>query len=132
MEVLSAYVYNLEQEFETSASGFLCRAKRLSISYSFVTIAAIGFPVSAMFTNNFLIVAELLSENVQMGSILMLSSVIASATLISEMFRLKNDNKTCQLGKNHDLSLGQFIFILFIVFMLLMSFIRPLWFVISE
>jgi hypothetical protein len=61
-----------------------------------------------------------------------LSSVIASATLISELFRLKNDNKTCQLGKNHDLSQGQFVFMMFIVFMLLMSFIRPLWFVINE
>ena len=32
LEVLSAYVYNLEQEYDTSASGFLCRAKKLSIS----------------------------------------------------------------------------------------------------
>ena len=85
-----------------------------------------------MFTNNFLIISELLTQNIQMGVVLMLSSVIASATLISEMFRLKNVNKGCQLGKNHDLPLGQFIFMLFIVFMLLMSFIRPLWFVINE
>ncbi|MBR2923180.1 MAG: hypothetical protein IKC10_07695 [Alphaproteobacteria bacterium] len=132
LEVLSAYVYKLEQEYDTSSLGFLCRAKRLSISYSFLTIAAVGFPVSAMFTNNFLIVSELLSENIQMGSLLMLSSVISSATLISELFRLKNDDKNCQLGKNHDLSQGQFVFMMFIVFMLLMSFIRPLWFVINE
>ena len=132
LEVLSAYVYNLEQEYETSSSGFLCRAKRFSLVYSFLIISAVGFPVSAMFTNNFLIISELLAQNIQMGSVLVLSSVIASATLISEMFRLKNDNKSCQLGKIHDLSLGQYIFVLFIVFMLLMSFIRPLWFVINE
>ena len=132
LEVLSAYVYNLEQEYDTSSSGFLCRAKRLSISYSFLIIAAVGFPVSAMFTNNFLIISELLTENIHMGSVLMISSVIASATLISEMFRLKNDTKSCQLGKNNDLSAGQFVFMMFVVFMLLMSFIRPLWFVINE
>ena len=132
IEVLSAYVYKLEQEYDTSSAGFLCRAKRLSVSYSFLIIAAVGFPVSAMFTNNFLIISELLTENIHMGSILMLSSIISSATLVSEMFRLKSDNKSCQLGKNHDLSMGQFIFMMFVVFILLMSFIRPLWFVISE
>ncbi len=132
LEVLSAYVYNLEQEYETSSSGFLCRAKRFSVVYSFLIISAVGFPVSAMFTNNFLIISELLTQNIHMGAVLILSSVIASATLISEMFRLKNVDKGCQLGKNHDLPLGQFIFMLFIVFVLLMSFIRPLWFVINE
>ena len=110
----------------------MCRAKRLSIAYTFITIAAVGFPVSAMFTNNFLIISELLTANIQMGVVLMLSSVIASATLISEMFKLKNDTKECQLGKIHDLSAGKFVFMMFIMFMLLMSFIRPLWFVISE
>ena len=58
LEVLSAYIYNLEQDNDTSVSGFLCRAKRLSIAYTFITIAAVGFPVSAMFTNNFLIISE--------------------------------------------------------------------------
>ncbi len=132
LEVLSAYIYNLEQDNDTSVSGFLCRAKRLSIAYTFITIAAVGFPVSAMFTNNFLIISELLTANIQMAVVLMLSSVIASATLISEMFKLKNDTKECQLGKIHDLSAGKFVFMMFIMFMLLMSFIRPLWFVISE
>lgn len=67
-----------------------------------------------------------------MGSILMLACIILSAALIQEMFRLKSESKECLLGRNEDLPLGYFVFMLFIVFMLLMSFIRPLWFVISE
>lgn len=132
LEVLSAYIYRQEQQHETGSSGFLCRAKRLSLLYSFLTFAAAGFPVSAMFTNNFLILSQLLSTNIQMGFILMLSCIIAAAALIAEMFRLKTDNKECMLGKSEDLSFGYFIFMMFIVFMLLMSFIRPLWFVINE
>ncbi len=132
LEVLSGYIYYQEERLDTHSIGFLCRAKRLSLVYSFLTFAAAGFPVSAMFTNNFLILSQLLSTNIQMGAVLILACIIAAATLISEMFRLKTDNKECVLGKTEDLSLGQFVFMLFIVFMLLMSFIRPLWFVINE
>lgn len=132
LEVLSAYIYRQEQLYETHSGGFLCRAKRLSLLYSFLTFAAAGFPVSAMFTNNFLILSQLLSTNIQMGAILMLACIIAAAALIAEMFRLKTDSKACMLGKSEDISFGHFIFMMFIVFMLLMSFIRPLWFVINE
>ncbi len=132
LEVLSAYIYQQEQNINSGSEGFLCRAKRLSLVYSFLTFAAVGFPISAMFTNNFLILSQLLSSNIQMGVILMLACIIASAALISEMFRLKTDTKECKLGKSEDLSVGKFIFMLFIVFMLLMSFVHPLWFVINE
>ncbi len=132
LEVLSGYIYYQEQLNGADAKGFLCRAKRLSLSYSFLTCAAAGFPVSAMFINNFLILSELFTTNIQMGVILMLSCTIVAAALISEMFRLKTDTKECQLGKNNDISLRLFIFMMFIVFLLLMSFIRPLWFVINE
>lgn len=132
LEVLSAYIYQQEQIVNSGSEGFLCRAKRLSLVYSFLTFAAIGFPVSAMFTNNFLILSQLLSSNIQMGVILMLACVIASASLIAEMFRLKTDTKECKLGKSEDLSVGNFAFMMFIIFMLLMSFVHPLWFVINE
>ena len=132
LATLTAYIYWQEQRHNSNAAGFLCRAKRLSLLYSFLTFAAIGFPVSAMFTNNFLILSQLLSAHFQMGVIMVISCIIASASLISEMFKLKEDNKECLLGKEEDLSIGQFVFMLFIAFMLLMSFIRPLWFVVNE
>ena len=132
LEVLSGYIYRQEQLSGSTSSGFLCRSKRLSLLYSFLTFAAAGFPVSAMFTNNFLILSQLLATNIQMGAILMMSCIIAAAALIEEMFRLKTDTKECLLGKSEDLSVGLFVFMMFIVFMLLMSFMRPLWFVINE
>ena len=132
LEVLASHVYLQEQKYNSSSTGFLCRAKRLSVVYSFLIFAAVGFPVSAMFTNNFLILSQLLSSHMQMGIIIIGSCIIASVALIMEMFRLKEDNKDCKLGKSEDLSFGQFMFMLFIVFMLLMSFIRPLWFVVDE
>ena len=132
LEIVSNYVYRQEQLHESNSSGFLCRAKRLSFLYSFLTFAAAGFPLSAMFTNNFLILSRLLSTHIQIGVFLMLACIIAAAALIKEMFRLKTDNKECVLGKAEDMPLYQFVFMIFIVFMLVMSFIRPLWFVIDE
>lgn len=132
LEIVSNYVYRQEQLHESNSSGFLCRAKRLSFLYSFLTFAAAGFPLSAMFTNNFLILSRLLSTHIQIGVFLMLACIIAAAALIKEMFRLKTDNKECILGKAEDMPLYQFVFMIFIVFMLVMSFIRPLWFVIDE
>ena len=79
-----------------------------------------------------MILSQLLATNIQMGAILMMSCIIAAAALIEEMFRLKTDTKECLLGKSEDLSVGLFVFMMFIVFMLLMSFMRPLWFVINE
>ncbi len=132
LEVVSAYIYRQERLHDSSSSGFLCRAKRLSLIYSFLTFASAGFPISAMFTNNFLILSQLLSKNIQLGTILMLAGIIAAAALIREMFRLKTDSKECILGKAEDLPVAQFLYMLFMVFLLLMSFIRPLWFVINE
>ncbi len=132
LEIVSAYIYSQEKIHESYSSGFLCRAKRLSLVYSFLTFAAIGFPISSMFTNNFLILSKISSANIQIGTFLMFSCLIVSASLIKEMFRLKTDDKESSLGKDDDLPLGQFVFMMFVIFVLMMSFIRPLWFVIDE
>jgi len=130
--VLVGYIHHQEELHEANSVGFLCKAKRLSLVYSFLTFAAIGFPVSAMFTNNFLIFSELLDEQIHLGMILMVAIIVVAATLLSEMFRLKTDVRECMLTKAEDISSGYFVYMLFIVFMLLMSFLKPLWFVISE
>lgn len=131
LEVVTAYIRRQEQLYSSTSQGFLCRAHRLSLIYSFLVFSAVGFPVSSMFTNNFLILSQLLSVNIHMGAILVLSWMLVSISLIMEMLRLKTDAKECLFGKSEDLPKGYFIFMLFIVFMLLMSFIHPLWFVIN-
>ena len=132
LESLSAYIRSKSDSQDTTDEGFLCRAKRLSLVYSFITVAAIGFPVSAVFTNNFLILSTLLAGNIQMGMVLIVSFLIVAGSLIEEMFRLKTESKDCALGKSDDLPAGEFVFMLFIMFVLLMSFIRPLWFVVGR
>ena len=110
----------------------MCRARKLSFIYSFMTLAAIGLPVSAIFVNNFLILSKLLSANIKMGMLLVFALVIAGMTLLQELFRLKDDDKSCRLGKSDDISIFQFVFMIFVMFILLMSFVKPLWFVINE
>ena len=95
-------------------------------------LAAVGLPVSAVFTNNFLILSKLLGANIKLGMLLVFAVVIAGMTLLQELFRLKSDDNSCRLGKNDDISPSQFWFMLFVIFMLLMSFVKPLWFVINE
>lgn len=129
---LTSYIYVQEHLHSSISQGFLCRAKRLSLVYSFLIFAAIGFPISAMFTNNFLILSNLVTTNIQMGAMIGVALLIAALTLISELLKLKTENKECTLGKAEDLPAGEFAFMLFIIFMLLMSFIQPLWFVINS
>ena len=132
LEVLSGYIIHKEEEAESTSRGFLCRARKLSFVYSFMTLAAVGLPVSAVFVNNFLILSKLLGTNIKMGMLLVFALVIAGMTLLQELFRLKDDDKSCRLGKSDDISLPWFWFMLFMTFILLMSFVKPLWFVISE
>ncbi len=131
LEVVSGYIYHKEQEAQCVSNGFLCRVKRLSFIYSFITVAAVGLPVSAVFVNNFLILSRLLSFNVKMGFLLVLSLAFVGVTLLQELLRLRRDDKECRLGKNDDVSKPFFAFMLFVIFVLLMSFVKPLWFVAS-
>lgn len=132
LEVMSGYIWHKEHENSSTSKGFLCRASRLSLVYSFMVIAAVGLPVSAVFTNNFLILSKLLGTNLETGLMLIFSLFIAGTSLFQELFRLKDDDKSCRLGKNDDISPKMFYFMLFIMFLLLMSFVKPLWFVINE
>ena len=54
------------------------------------------------------------------------------AMLLEELFRLKVDNPACPVEAKDDISKPMFWFMLFIMFILLMTFIKPLWFVIDE
>ena len=132
LEVMSGYIWHKEHENSSTSKGFLCRATRLSLVYSFLVIAAVGLPVSAVFTNNFLILSKLLGTNLETGLMLIFSLFIAGTSLFQELFRLKDDDKSCRLSKSDDISLNMFYFMLFIMFLLLMSFVKPLWFVINE
>lgn len=132
LETLLAHILRKEEQGDIRSSGFLCKTKRLSFACSYLTIAAVGMPLSAIFINNFFILSKLLASNVKMGMVLIFSLVMVGCTLLQELFRLKTDNPACRADRNDDISFPVFAFFIFIMFILLMSFINPLWFVIDE
>ena len=132
LEVMSSYIYHKEQELETNSQGFLCRTKRLSIVYSIMLLIAIGLPFSAIFINNYLILANLFGTNIHIGLLLMFSVFIVGVSLLQELYRLKDKDSYCRITKNDDISVPMFGLMLFVIFILIMSLIKPLWFVINE
>ena len=132
LEVLSGYIAQKENEYGTTGTGFLCRVPRLSFIYSYLTLAAVGMPLSAIFLHNFLILSKLLSSNIKMGMVLIASLVLVGASLLQELYQHKVDNPECPIIRRDDISRRMFVFMLFVGFVLLMSFVKPLWFVINE
>lgn len=131
LEILSDYIYRKEDQYGSGTLGALCKVKRLSFAYSYLTIAAVGMPLSAVFINNFLILSKLLETNLRMGMLLIGTLFMVGITLLQELHRLKTENSSCRMKKEDDISLALFAFMLAIMFILFMSFIRPLWFVLD-
>ena len=85
--------------------------------------------------NNFLIISNLLMNNVKIGMGIVISLVLASATLLQDLYLLKNKDAACALEERPytpDISALEYRFLLFVCFVLLMSFIQPLWFVVGS
>lgn len=132
IEVISNYLYKQQECLGSGDDGLLCAYPKLSVIYSFMILAGIGLPLSSLFLNNFLILSNLLSSNIKMGMIVVISLILVSAALLQDLFRLRNREKCCVSAADVlDLSKPAFIFMLFVCFVLLMSFIKPLWFVVG-
>ena len=132
LEVLSAYIAKENERLGFFDDGVLCGCPKIAFIYSFMTLAAIGLPLSSLFLNNFLILSNLLAVNIKMGMVMLAALMIMSAALLKELFRLRDVEKCALAGHEiADLSKGKFVFMLFICFILLMSFIKPLWFVLK-
>lgn len=131
LEILSGYIFHKQENYQINETGFLCSVRRLSFAYSYLTIAAIGMPLSAVFINNFLILSKLLESNIRMGMLLIGTLFLVGASLLQELYKLKLNNPECPITANDDISKKMFAFLFFIMFILLMSFIRPLWFVVG-
>lgn len=133
LEVLAIHIYHQQERLGLPASGMLCFMPRLSFVYSYLTLTAAGLPLSAIFLNNFLILSRLLNANVKMGVILIFSLVLAGGTLLQELYKLKNQTSECDAKlRPQDISVKMLIFMSVIIFILLMSFVKPLWFVVGE
>ncbi len=132
LEVFSHYISREQSQQGIMDDGILCACPKISIIYAFMTLAAVGLPLSSLFLNNFLILSDLLAVNIKMGIIMLLSLVIVSSSLLRELFRLRDIEKCgVEMHQVEDINKGIFIFMLFICFILLMSFVKPLWFVLG-
>lgn len=127
LEVLAAHIYYEQQKFDLNIYGILCHAPRLSLLYSFFTLAAVGFPLSALFINNFVILSYLFSYNFNLGLLIIISVIVSSASLLKELYVLK-DNRYIQPGSVciADISQKTFLGLGFIAVLLLVSFYNPL------
>ena len=132
LEVVSQYIHFQQENLDIGCEGLLCATPRLSFIYSFFILAAVGLPLSSLFMNNFLLLADLLAFNLRMGLVVVFSLILLAGTLLGTLYRLKDRSKFCaDQTCAQDISTPVFAFGLFVVFVLLMSFIRPLWFVVG-
>lgn len=127
LEVLAAYIKAQQQENNIQLNGILCHSPRLSILYSFFTLAAVGFPLSALFVNNFVILSYLFRYNFNLGLVIMLAIIVSSASLLKELYTLK-DSRYVPPGSVciMDISRSVFAGLGVVALLLLISFFNPL------
>lgn len=129
LEFVSGYIRTQQEKLELGTEGLLCPVPRLSFVYSFLVLAAIGLPVSSLFLNNFLIISSLLENNFTLGITVVGALVLSSGALLGDLYRLKDSSAfSPEKGCILDISKPYFVFLAFIIFVLIASFVRPLWF----
>ena len=132
LEVLSNHLDKQQECMEISSAGILCALPRASLVFSFFVLAAVGMPLSSMFLNNFVLVADLLDKNIKMGSLVVFSLIVIAAALLQELYRLKDNScvvpdKPCAA----DISARAYGVLLLVCGFLLLTFVNPLWFVVK-
>lgn len=127
LEVLLSYIQREQQRHNLHLFGILCHTPRIALLYSFFTLAAVGFPLSALFINNFVIVSYLFRYNFNLSIVIMAAVIISSAGLLQELYLLKDSrylhpNSVCLT----DISQTAFYGLGIVVIMLLVSLFNPL------
>lgn len=131
LEVLSNHLEKQQGNLGISSGGILCAVPKTSFIFSYYILAAVGMPLSSLFYNNFVILGRLLSHNLKMGGFVVFSIILVAATLLNELYKLKDDDavindKPCAA----DISNQAFWLLLGAGICLLLTFINPLWFVV--
>ncbi len=127
LEVLLSYIQREQQVHNLHVYGILCHAPRLSVLYSFFTLAAVGFPLSALFINNFVILSYLFRYNFNLALVIMFAIIISSASLLKELYLLKDSRYARKdTACLTDISAATFYGLGVIMVLLLLSFFNPL------
>lgn len=127
--VLTAYVENEQESKNLSSAGILCSMPRLSAVFTFVMLAGAGLPLTAMFVNNFVITAALLSYNPVTALTAETALLLTAAAMLRELYRRKDAaGLTSDKDKATDISRGDAVFFFGAAVILVLSFFNPLWF----
>lgn len=130
---LSMLIFHIAEQADKnsgSPEGVLCLQPKASLAYGALLLAAIGFPVSALFWNNFIIVSQILIANIYIGTAAVFTILLAAVFMLQNLYGLKD--KSCLAAsevKVSDIDNIQFFTAAVVLAILLLSFIKPLWFV---
>lgn len=95
-------------------------------------LAGAGFPLSAMFINNFVIMAGLMNYSLVSALAAAAALLLISVTLLQELYRRKDEiNPVSALSlkdKAKDISGGDLFFMTAVGVILLLSLFNPVWF----
>lgn len=130
LEVMLSYMNNIQEKTEISAEGCLQYMPRLSAVFTFMVLAGIGMPLSAMFVNNFVIMAGLLNYNMMTAFVALGALVLVAVALLADLYRRKrDDNALKDAVQMADISVAEAAFMCGVAAVLVLSFVNPLWFV---
>ena len=122
---LTAYI---ERQINYDDGGVLCKMPKVTFIFSIMILAAIGLPISSLFANNFIIIAEIFNHNLFIGIFCVLALFLSAVSLLSDFYHMKDEN--CKINANvNDISMFRFSGMIMIIILLFMAFIKPLWFV---
>lgn len=128
--ILQSHMINQSQRASVSIKGILCVMPRASIAYFLFMVAAIGLPVSAFFWNNFMIVSEIFNFNLYSGTLVVIVMTLAGVSLLQSFYTLKDETSVLNSDvKIKDIDVFAFTICLMLVIVLLISLVKPLWFV---
>jgi len=95
-----------------------------------LVLAAIGLPVSALFWNNFIIIAEMFNVSLYIGTAVIITLVLAAIALLQNLYTLKDDSCPINLTeKIYDIDTTEFVICIVVMVILFLSLFKPLWFV---
>lgn len=134
ISALSMITFHMERESLKSGGilgGMLCVLPRASLAYVLLILAAVGFPVSGLFWNNFIILSQILTVNICIGTIAVLTILLAAIFMLQNLYILKDKSCLFISGENKlsDIDVFQFGASIMVAIIMFLSFIKPLWFV---
>ncbi len=130
LEVMLAYMNTQQENTNMSTEGCLQYMPRLSAVFTFMVLAGIGMPLSAMFVNNFVIMAGLLNYNMITAFVALGALILVAVALLADLYRRKReDNIAKNIVSVADISTAEAVFMWGVALVLVLSFVNPLWFV---